>query len=148
MSKITGYGELAEPPAVGDMHLVVDVSDTTQAATGTTKKVSHKNVLGYTEYVALLSQSGTDAPTAVVVKNDTGATVSFAYLGVGAYSATFSSAVLTANKTIVILGETIASHKGAIVSSTSLVILSVSNPTGVNANTLLGLTPLIVRIYV
>jgi hypothetical protein len=43
--KLSGLTELAETPASGDMVPVVDVSDTTGAATGTTKKVSVTNLL-------------------------------------------------------------------------------------------------------
>jgi hypothetical protein len=43
--KLSGLTELAETPASGDMVPVVDVSDTTGAATGTTKKVSVDNLI-------------------------------------------------------------------------------------------------------
>ena len=44
------------------------------------------NLSTYTKYVALLTQSGTNAPTAVTLENTTGLTFSFTYDGVGRYS--------------------------------------------------------------
>ncbi len=43
-TKISGLTELAETPAASDVIPVVDVSDTTQAASGTTKKVQRGNM--------------------------------------------------------------------------------------------------------
>jgi len=43
--KITGLTELAEAPATGDFVPIVDVSDTTQGADGTTKKVTKLNLV-------------------------------------------------------------------------------------------------------
>lgn len=45
MSEITGYDELAETPNANDLFVIVDVSDTTMAPTGTTKKVKRSNVV-------------------------------------------------------------------------------------------------------
>lgn len=50
-------------------------------------------------YIALLTQSGTSAPTAVVLKNTLGGTVVWTRGGVGDYVATLTGA-FTANKTI------------------------------------------------
>jgi hypothetical protein len=47
--------------------------------------------VGYKEYVALLTQAGTDAPAATVLSNTLGAIV-WAYASVGQYSATLSGA--------------------------------------------------------
>lgn len=46
MSKITAYGELATPPDVGDELYIVDVSDTTQGAGGTGKRIKARTLLG------------------------------------------------------------------------------------------------------
>jgi len=58
------------------------------------------NYMGIKVYRALLSQSGTAAPTATVRENTLGGTVAFAYSAVGTYTATLSGA-FTANKTFV-----------------------------------------------
>lgn len=56
----------------------------------------------YLKYVALLSQSGTDAPVATVLENTLGGTVVWGYIDVGIYSATLSGA-FTTNKTYISL---------------------------------------------
>ncbi len=43
---ISGFTELAVAPAVGDLVPIVDVSDTTDAATGTTKRITVANLVG------------------------------------------------------------------------------------------------------
>jgi len=45
-TKITGLTELAEQPASTDMIPLVDTSDTTQATSGTTKKITRANLIG------------------------------------------------------------------------------------------------------
>jgi len=52
----------------------------------------------YLKYVALLSQSGTDAPVATVLENTLGGTVVWSYDTIGSYFATLSNA-FTSNKT-------------------------------------------------
>lgn len=56
----------------------------------------------YKTYVAVLSQTGTNAPTAIIVNNDfTGVNFTWSYVGVGSYLVTTDSPVLTASKTFV-----------------------------------------------
>jgi len=57
--------------------------------------------LGYTTYVALLNQTGTNAPVATILKNSTGYTYTWARVGSGEYTITASGNAFTANKTIV-----------------------------------------------
>lgn len=47
--------------------------------------VSKSDILGYTRYVALLTQSSTTAPTATVLENSTGATFTYSYENAGEY---------------------------------------------------------------
>ena len=65
--------------------------------------INGDNGLGTKRYVALLSQSGTDAPTAKVQLNTLGGTVTFSYDSTGAFFATLSSA-FTADKTVIKTG--------------------------------------------
>ena len=62
------------------------------------------SVVGYPAgtkiYMALLTQSGTDAPVATVLQNTLGGTVVFTYSGAGDYSGTLAGAFLAA-KTVV-----------------------------------------------
>lgn len=59
----------------------------------------------YKVYRALLTQSGTSAPTAIVLENTLG-TVTFGYTGIGTYSVT-ATGLLTLNKTAVVLGNNV-----------------------------------------
>lgn len=56
---------------------------------------------GVKEYVALLTQTGTNAPVATVIKNTLGGTVVWTYDNVGRYTGTLASA-FTENKTFCI----------------------------------------------
>jgi hypothetical protein len=56
---------------------------------------------GYKVYSALISQSGTSAPTAKVLKNNLGVTFSFSRSSAGNYLITASSDVFTVDKTAV-----------------------------------------------
>lgn len=62
------------------------------------------SVAGFTSgaklYVALLTQTGTDAPVATVLQNDLGGEVVFTYNGAGDYRGTLAGAFLAA-KTVV-----------------------------------------------
>lgn len=51
----------------------------------------------YKVYTALLTQSGTSAPTAIVLENTLGVTVSFNYGNIGRYVINFSSPVFNVN---------------------------------------------------
>lgn len=53
----------------------------------------------YRSYVALLNQSGTNAPTATVLENTLGTTVSYSYIGAGSYSANVSGSDFIEDKT-------------------------------------------------
>lgn len=149
MSKISLMPELAEVPAIDDEFAVRDISDNGTVATGVTKRVSRKNALGYTEYVALLTQSGANAPTATTIKNDTGATVTWTRSIAGFYVGTFSSAVLTTNKTVQFINEqSNLYHYRTSYGGTSSVVVYTMNLTGTLVDGVLNGTPVVVRIYV
>ena len=57
--------------------------------------------LGYTVYTALLTQAGTAAPVATILQNTTGGTFTWTRQSAGNYTVTASSALFTADKTIV-----------------------------------------------
>ena len=62
--------------------------------------------LGYTVYTALITQSGTAAPTAVVLQNTTGGTITWTRVSVGSYKAAISGVTFVENKTAILLGNT------------------------------------------
>ena len=56
----------------------------------------------YLVYRALLSQSGTNAPTAIVLENTLGEVPTFSYVDVGVYELNTVGNVFTTNKTFVL----------------------------------------------
>lgn len=65
--------------------------------------------LGYTVYTALISQAGTAAPSAIVLQNTTGGTITWSRTSAGSYVAVISGANYVADKTAILLGNTNAS---------------------------------------
>ena len=72
-SKITALTALTAADPVNDMFPVVDVSDTTMAASGTTKKISVNNILGASGTATLASATITGAATVGTTLGVTGA---------------------------------------------------------------------------
>ena len=95
-------------PSSGDMVPGTQVTkDSSGNTINLTKNFTVDSIAGfadataaYTSYVALLTQT-TGAPVATVVQNTTGATFTWARTGGGIYTITASSAIFTANKTLV-----------------------------------------------
>ena len=104
----------------------------------------------YTSYVATLTQSGTSAPTATVLENTTGLTVTWSYLNTGRYFATFSTS-LNASKTFILAGSAGASNdtitiRSAISGANSIVVSSKDFSDNYINSTLFN-TTIEVRIY-
>lgn len=89
--------------ADGDVLLLVDVSDTTEASTGTTKKITALELseamggypIGTKVYRALLTQTSTNAPVATVLQNTLGGTLVWGYTSTGIYTATLAGLFLS-----------------------------------------------------
>ena len=96
-------------PAAGDYLVGSDITTTGTQLNPTKNFVISQVVatgLGYTTYTALLSQTGAvNPPTAVELKNDTGATMTYTRSGPGVYVVTASAPIFTANKTIVFINN-------------------------------------------
>lgn len=71
---------------------------------GITCKADVSDLRPYKVYVALLTQSGTNAPVATVLENTLGGTVVWSYEGNGQYEGTLASA-FTSNKTTTIINQ-------------------------------------------
>lgn len=80
-------------------------------ASGTVALV--ETVRPYKVYTALLSQSGTSAPTATVLENTLGGTVVWTRSGIGSYQATLTGSVYTSSKTVVF--ATIGLNKNLVI---------------------------------
>jgi|SRR6476620_2521677 len=65
---------------------------------------THINTDGVKRYVALLNQSGTDAPVITELENSLGEVPSFTYDDVGNYRLVAGTAPFTADKTVILIG--------------------------------------------
>ncbi len=109
MARIIAYQSTT--PATDDLLLGTQKTTSGTNKTNPTKNFTVDSVvqagLGYTVYTALLTQTGTGAPVATILKNNTGATFTWARTSSGTYTITASSNAFTSNKTLVFynLGE-------------------------------------------
>ena len=87
-------------PQDGDLVVITDVS-TTPASTKTASvgSIAKQVTLGYSSFVAKLSQTGTNVPTMTEVSNDTGLTFTISRINPGAFKITPSSDFVI-NKTV------------------------------------------------
>lgn len=66
--------------------------------------INGNNGLGYKKYVALLSQSGTDAPIAIVLENTLETTPTWSYINTGQYRIT-ATGKFTLEKTAITISQ-------------------------------------------
>lgn len=105
-------------------------------------------IRGYKRYVALLTQSGGAAPTAIILENDLGGVPAWTYDGFGGnYKATLTGA-FTANKTAIFVNQT-SSFPSESVSGTRTDVNSVNVRTdlGGSADGVLDNTEIEIRVY-
>lgn len=89
------------------------------------------SVVGYPAgtkiYMALLTQSGTDAPVATVLQNTLGGTVVWTRIGIGSYEGTLANA-FTENKTTIFYPPTLYDGQPAQIGRISSNVIAVSVP--------------------
>ena len=98
-SKITALTALTAADPVNDMFPVVDVSDTTMAASGTTKKISVNNILGASGTATLASATITGAATVGTTLGVTGAST-LASVGITGAATVGTTLVVGTNATL------------------------------------------------
>lgn len=129
-SKLTDLTELGTTPAVGDLFYVVDVSDTTDGASGTNKKIT------YSTYTSNFATSGANSD----ITSLTGLTTPLTVAQGGTGNATLTSgSVLVGNGTSAIsLVATTGSGSFVRATSPTLVtpVLGVATATSINGLTL------------
>ena len=87
-------------PQDGDLVVITDVSTTPNSTkTATVGSIAKQVTLGYSSFVAQLSQTGTNVPTMTEVSNDTGLTFTISRINPGAFKITPSSDFVI-NKTV------------------------------------------------
>jgi hypothetical protein len=113
----------------------------------TAKQTDPSNIGGgYLKYVALLSQTGTGAPTAVVLENTLGGTVVWTRSDVGDYRATLSG-VFTENKTVIFNNLTGGFANYIFWNSTSEIAINTTDNTGTFVDDALVSTSIEIRVY-
>lgn len=101
----TAYATTASPTFTGTPTAPTATAGTNTTQVATTAFVQAAIGTPYLKYVALVSQSGTSAPTATVLENTLGGTVVWARTSAGFYTGTLTGA-FTANKTACIISST------------------------------------------
>ena len=104
---------------------------------------------GPKEYIALLTQAGTHAPTTVVIKNTLGGTPVWSYVGFGGNYALTLASTFPLDKTVILMGNTSNSAADSI-SSNWTDVNSITVRTEVNdvsANDLLTNTVIHITVY-
>ena len=103
MADISSYPTIT--PTSSDLVLIVDRSQdgnpTRTASVQSVANLANAIQLGYTSLVQLLTQTGTAAPVATEVYNNTGETFTWSYVSFGVYRVTSTGTPFTANKTVV-----------------------------------------------
>jgi len=122
-------------PAAGDYLVGSDITTTGTQLNPTKNFVISQVVatgIGYTAYASIVTQAGAVAPTEVLLKNGTTATMTWARTGPGVYTCTASSAVFTAAKTVVFFnqGQVNASAWNWAHTSTSIITLNTNGADG------------------
>ena len=132
----------------GDLILVSDSSKKNATKSATVNQLS-AYIVSYSSYIALLTQTSTDAPVATVLSSNLTGTFTWARTGVGVYTLTASAAIFTANKTIVFLnaGSDIPIITGERTSDTVLTVKTFDPFTAAAADAAITNGAFEVRIY-
>lgn len=115
----------------------------------TSSSVEGQGLINTKVYRALLTQTGTSAPTAVVLENTLGVTPTFSYVGVGNYTLT-ATGVVTAGKMFARIQAALTGGYWSSVntlSSPNTVQIQTFNNVGGGTNAQLNSTPIEIIIY-
>lgn len=110
----------------------------------------------YKSYQAIITQTGTSAPSATVALNELGATLTWARTSAGLYTVTAGSAVFIANKTVIYLSNPITGLVTYLVVPTSTSVITLTTLllsviatvlTAVNTDALMTNLGIEIRVY-
>ena len=125
------------------------VPDGSSATGYTSCRIKPSNISGFKKYKALLSQSGTSAPTVHILENTLSGAPVWSYSSNGVYNATLSNE-FTLNKTSVKLGQYHDSLISHVIISTSVISVNsqdLSGGTPSASNGLLDNTVIEIEVY-
>lgn len=141
---------------LGNVNNTSDANKPVSTATQTALNLK-QNLLPYNSYQAIVTQTGTSIPSAVVVNNDfSPVTFTYARTSAGLYTITANSAIFTANKTTVTMSTSLVPlvQYTATITSTSVITLTTSLGanvatvlTGVATDILMTNTLIEIRVY-
>lgn len=102
----------------------------------------------YKVYTAIVSQSGTAAPSATILLNELG-TVTFARIGTGVYTMTFTTPLTATNKVFFTFNNSDSNHSRVVftVDSVTQITIYKYNAAGAAADTLFFGSTVEVRLY-
>lgn len=101
----------------------------------------------YDSYFALLSQTGTSAPTAEILINELGVTIAWEYLATGNYKGVASSARFTTGKSAATGSATYPGGLVVLLANTTTVVVNSYSTTYASMNSQLYKTPVEIRVY-
>lgn len=104
------------------------------------------NAKPYKSYVALLSQGGTDAPTAVVLENTLGGEIVWTRDGAGTYTGTLTGA-FPASKTVILTGSSGILLTAGWNSVNEVYLFTDAMPTAARGDNLLLEQSIEIRVY-
>lgn len=153
MARIIAYQSTT--PATDDLLLGTQKTTSGTNKTNPTKNFTVDSVvqagLGYTVYTALVTQTGTGAPVATILKNNTTATLTWARTAGGTYTVTADSNIFTANKTVVFMNYGNPSSDGLppkwVRTSNTVITVTTQDETAVLDDAVLNGAAFEIRIY-
>jgi hypothetical protein len=104
---------------------------------------------GYLEYVALLTQTGTNAPVATILNNTLGVVPVWSYIATGIYPLTYTNSFPT-GKTVIFLHNValgVQTIYARNLTNDAVTVYTFNTDTGLAADAVLSQTMLFVRVY-
>ena len=156
MSSFTVDGDSGSPQTVsnGDTVTIEGGTAIDTVGTGGPKIVVNWNkgaALGYTKYVALLSQFAGNAPTQIILENNTGRTLTWVHATPGQFRGTWDVDLVDLDKcTFTIAQHFKSGPRGANISATTLqnlLVQSTSDGANTLADSILDNTTIEIKIY-
>lgn len=142
---------------------VINVGAAANDGTGDTLRVSQQKananftelydaMLPYKTYVAIVSQTGTSAPTVnTLLYNNLGDTVTYTYSGVGEYNIKIGSHLFTTDKTVLMVSagrrQTSNVTLATTIANDETLTLYSYNPSGTATNGLINQVVIEIRVY-
>lgn len=127
----------------------VTIPTTPVASTDAASKAYVDGIVGYSTYVARVTQSGTNAPVATVISNDTGLTFTWTRQGTGSYRVSPSSAFVVNKTWIQMTGGDLSSGTTSVsIKDISTTVASAVNINLINGNVADNITAAFVEIRI